>query len=147
MLKSILRRTGTLILLLALSLTMAGCDMLKTDAMEQRVRAMLDTVAAGDREGSYALLFPGITDEETYQEAFQQMQAYFPIAEGYFLTLENYHITRWIGARFQIVEDAEYQVRFDEQEFRIYVQHVTEVKRAGFTEFRVVSQKDLLGAA
>lgn len=147
MYRSILRRTGALFLLLALTLALAGCDMLKTEDMEQRVRAMLDMDVAGDREGSYALLFPGTTDEETFRETFQLIQEYFPIIEGYSLTLESYHITRWVGTSSRIVEDAEYHVSFDEQEFRIYVQYVTEAKRSGFTEFRVVSQKDLIGAA
>ena len=58
---STLRRTGALFLLLALTLTLAGCEMLKTEDMEQRVRAMLDMNVAGDREGSYALLFSSRT--------------------------------------------------------------------------------------
>lgn len=145
--QSTLCRAGALFLLLALTLTLAGCDLLKTEDMEQRVRAMLDRDVAGDREGSYALLFPGITDEETYREIFPQIQEYFPITEGYSLTLESYHITRQIGTSRRTVEDAEYRVSFDEQEFKIYVQYVTEAKRAGFTEFRVVSQRDLIGAA
>ncbi len=144
---STLRRTGALFLLLALTLMLAGCDMLKTEDMEQRVRAMLDRDVAGDREGSYALLFPGITDEDAYRESFPQIQEYFPITEGYSLTLESYHITKEIGTSRRTVEDAEYRVSFDEQEFKIYVQYVTEAKRAGFTEFRVVSQRDLIGAA
>ena len=145
--QSTLCRAGALFLLLALTLTLAGCDMLKTEDMEQRVRAMLDMDVAGDREGSYALLFPGITDEDAYRESFPQIQEYFPITEGYSLTLESYHITKEIGTSRRTVEDAEYRVSFDEQEFIIYVQYVTEAKRAGFTEFRVVSQRDLIGAA
>ena len=68
MYRSILRRTGALFLLLTLTFALAGCAMLKTEDMDQRVRAMLDLDVAGDREGSYTLLFPGITDEETFRE-------------------------------------------------------------------------------
>ena len=61
----------TAVLLLALLLT--GCSTISSDELDARVRQMLDLDAKGDCDASYALLYPGVTDEETYKETFAQI--------------------------------------------------------------------------
>ena len=97
-------RVTAALLLLVLAFSLAGCAGIDTDAMEQRVRAMLDCDVTGDVEGSFALLYPGVTDEENYRKTFQQIQEYFPITEGYTLSLEKYNVTKQVGTQSRTVE-------------------------------------------
>ena len=133
------------VLLLALLLT--GCSAISSDALDTRVRQMLDLDVKGDCEASYALLYPGVTDEETYKKTFAQILEYFPITEGYTMTMEHYGRTKRIGTDAGTLEDGQYKVEFDGQVFHAYVEYVTNKQGSGFTVFRIVSQQDMVGAA
>ena len=135
----------TAVLLLALLLT--GCSTISSDELDARVRQMLDLDAKGDCDASYALLYPGVTDEETYKETFAQILEYFPVTEDYTMTLEHYGKTTRIGTDAGTVEDGQYKVEFDGQVFHAYVEYVTNKQGSGFTMFRIVSQQDLAVAA
>ncbi len=124
---------------------LAGCAAVNSDAMDAHVRQMLDLDVKGDAEASYALLYPGVTDEETYRNSFAQIQAYFPITEGYTMTLEHYGKTKQIGTDSGTYESAQYKVEFDGQVFHVYVDYKSNKQGSGFTMFRVVSQLDLAG--
>lgn len=138
-------RVTAALLLLVLAFSLAGCAGIDTDAMEQRVRAMLDCDVTGDVEGSFALLYPGVTDEENYRKTFQQIQEYFPITEGYTLSLEKYNVTKQVGTQSRTVETAQYRVEFDGQVFYVNTEYVSDKLSSGFTVFRIVSQMDMIG--
>ncbi|MBP5254485.1 MAG: hypothetical protein J6Z23_03785 [Lachnospiraceae bacterium] len=135
----------TAALLLVLVCALAGCAGGGVKAMEQRVREMLECDRTGDVEGSFALLYPGVTDEETHRDTFQQIQAYFPITEAYTLSTEQYYVTRQFGARSRTIETARYRVEFDGQVFYILAEYVSEKNSSGFTSFRIVSEADMNG--
>ena len=132
---------------LLLTLLLAGCGAISSDALDARVRQMLDLDVKGDCEASYALLYPGVTDEETYRETFAQILEYFPITEGYTMTMEHYGRTKRIGTDAGTFEDGQYKVEFDGQVFHVYVDYKSDKQGSGFTMFRIVSQQDLAGAA
>jgi len=138
-------RATAVLLLLALVFSLSGCAGIDTDAMEQRVRAMLDCDVAGDVEGSFELLYPGVTDEESYRKTFQQIQEYFPITEGYTLNLEKFNVTKQVGTQSRTVETAQYRVEFDGQVFYVYTEYVSDKLSSGFAVFRIVSQIDMIG--
>jgi len=135
----------TVVLLLALLLT--GCAGISSNALDARVRQMLDLEVKGDCDASYALLYPGVTDEDTYRETFAQILEYFPITEGYTMTMEHYGRTKRIGTDAGIYEDGQYKVEFDGQVFHAFVEYRSNKQGSGFTMFRIVSQQDLVGAA
>ena len=135
----------TIVLLLALMLS--GCAGISSDALDARVRQMLDLEVKGDCEASYALLYPGVTDEDTYKETFAQILEYFPITEGYTMTMEHYGRTKRIGTDAGIYEDGQYKVEFDGQVFHAFVEYRSNRQGSGFTMFRIVSQQDLVGSA
>lgn len=138
-------RATAVLLLLALVFSLSGCAGIDTDAMEPRVRAMLDCDVAGDVEGSFELLYPGVTDEESYRKTFQQIQEYFPITEGYTLNLEKFNVTKQVGTQSRTVETAQYRVEFDGQVFYVYTEYVSDKLSSGFAVFRIVSQIDMIG--
>ena len=133
------------VLLIALLLT--GCSAISSDSLDAHVRQMLDLDVKGDCEASYALLYPGVTDEETYKETFAQILEYFPITEGYTMTMEHYGRTKRIGSDAGTYEDGQYKVEFDGQVFHAFVEYRSDKQGSGFTMFRIVSQQDLAGAA
>jgi len=133
------------VLLLALLLT--GCAGISSDALDARVRQMLDLNVKGDCDASYALLYPGVTDEDTYRETFAQILEYFPITEGYTVTMEHYGRTKRVGTDAGTFEDGQYKVEFDGQVFHAFVEYRSNKQGSGFTMFRIVSQQDLVGAA
>ena len=132
---------------LLLTLLLAGCGAISSDALDARVRQMLDLDVKGDCEASYALLYPGVTDEETYRKTFAQILEYFPITEGYTMTLEHYGRTKRIGTDAGTFEDGQYKVEFDGHVFHVFVDYKSNKQGSGFTMFRIVSQQDLAGAA
>ena len=132
---------------LLLTLLLVGCAGISSDALDARVQQMLDLDVKGDCEASYALLYPGVTDEETYRKTFAQILEYFPVTEGYTMTMEHYGRTKRIGTDAGTLEDGQYKVEFDGQVFHAYVEYVTNKQGSGFTLFRIVSQQDLVGAA
>ena len=133
------------VLLIALLLT--GCSAISSDSLDAHVRQMLDLNVKGDAEASYALLYPGVTDEKTYRETFAQILEYFPITEGYTMTLEHYGRTKRIGSNAGTYEDGQYKVEFDGQVFHAFVEYRSNRQGSGFTMFRIVSQQDLVGSA
>ena len=133
------------VLLIALLLT--GCSAISSDSLDAHVRQMLDLNVKGDAEASYALLYPGVTDEKTYRETFAQILEYFPITEGYTMTLEHYGRTKRIGSNEGTYEDGQYKVEFDGQVFHAFVEYRSNRQGSGFTMFRIVSQQDLVGSA
>lgn len=135
----------TIVLLLALMLS--GCVGISSDSLDAHVRQMLDLNVKGDAEASYALLYPGVTDEKTYRETFAQILEYFPITEGYTMTLEHYGRTKRIGSNAGTYEDGQYKMEFDGQVFHAFVEYRSNRQGSGFTMFRVVSQQDLVGSA
>ena len=133
------------VLLMVLLLT--GCGAISSDALDAHVRQMLDLDVKGDCDASYALLYPGATDEKTYKETFAQILEYFPVTEGYTITMEHYGRTKRIGTDAGTLEDGQYKVEFDGQVFHAYVEYLTNKQGSGFTVFRIVSQQDMVGAA
>ena len=132
---------------LVLAVTLSGCAAISSDDLDAHVRQMLDLDVKGDAEASYALLYPGVTDEETYKETFAQILEYFPITEGYTITLEHYGRTKRIGSDAGTYEDGQYKVEFDGQVFHAYVEYRSNKQGSGFTMFRIVSQQDMVGTA
>lgn len=132
---------------LLITLLLTGCSAISSDALDARVRQMLDLEVKGDCDASYALLYPGVTDEDTYRETFTQILEYFPITEGYTITLEHYGKTKRIGTDAGTYEDGQYKVEFDGQVFHAFVEYRSNKQGSGFTMFRIVSQQDLVGAA
>lgn len=133
------------VLLIALLLT--GCSAISSDSLDAHVRQMLDLNVKGDAEASYALLYPGVTDEKTYRETFAQILEYFPITEDYTMTMEHYGRTKRIDTDAGIYEDGQYKVEFDGQVFHAFVEYRSNKQGSGFTMFRIVSQQDLVGTA
>ena len=138
---------GCLTVVLLLTLLLTGCGAISSGALDARVRQMLDLDVKGDCDASYALLYPGVTDEETYRETFTQILEYFPVTEGYTMTLEHYGRTKRIGTDAGTFEDGQYKVEFDGQVFHAFVEYRSDKQGSGFTMFRIVSQQDLAGAA
>ena len=133
------------VLLIALLLT--GCSAISSDSLDAHVRQMLDLNVKGDAEASYALLYPGVTDEKTYRETFAQILEYFPITEDYTMTMEHYGRTKRIDTDAGIYEGGQYKVEFDGQVFHAFVEYRSNKQGSGFTMFRIVSQQDLVGTA
>ena len=138
-------RVTVALLLVVLAFSLIGCAGIDTDAMEQRTRAMLDCDVSGDADSSFALLYPGVTDAETYRETFRQIHEYFPITEGYTLSLEKYNVTKQVGTQSRTIETAQYRVEFDGQVFYVYTEYISDKLNSGFTVFRIVSQIDMVG--
>ena len=133
------------VLLIALLLT--GCSAISSDSLDAHVRQMLDLNVKGDAEASYALLYPGVTDEKTYRETFAQILEYFPITEDYTMTMEHYGRTKRIDTDAGIYEGGQYKVEFDGQVCHAFVEYRSNKQGSGFTMFRIVSQQDLVGTA
>ena len=145
--KRTLMRVSVFLFLVVWAISLAGCSVIDTDAMDQRVRSMLDCEVNGDVDGAFALLYPGVADEESFRAAFQQIQDIFPITADYTLTLQSYNGTKQIGTETRTVETAQYQVEFDAQVFFLYAVYISDNACNGFSVYRIIRQTDMIVTA
>ena len=64
----------------------------KVQLLNEKFVELIDCDVAHDSESAYALLYPGVTDSETFNETAQSMYVYFPVTEDYTWELVNWDI-------------------------------------------------------
>ena len=124
---------------------LAACASKEPTLLNEQVTAMIDCDVVHDAEGGFALLYPGVTDRETYLATAEKMYAYFPVTAGYAWKLGRWNYTKAMSSGDEVYE-GEYEVIFDGRTFLIYAVWRSDEGGAGFTRFQVVSQEDYLAA-
>ena len=143
--KPLTKRTLSVLLAVVCIACLAACSKADPALLTEKVTAMLDLDVARDAEGGYAMLYPGMTDRDTYLATADQIYAYFPVTAGYTCKLGQWNYTKALGSGAEVYEGL-YDVSFDEQVFLIYAVWRSDKDGAGFTKFQIVSEEDYLAA-
>ena len=110
--------------------------------LKGKVAEMIDHIAARDYERAYSMLYPGVTDKETFDFVAEQIHEYFPVTEGY--TLEIVQWDKYTGSNIDNnFIQAQYKVEFDESVFYIGVNWRYNDEGNGFTQFLVVNEEEM----
>ena len=143
--KTLTKRILALLLAAMCLLCLAACAKKEPTFLNEKVTAMIDCDVAHDPVGGFALLYPGVTDLETFTATAEQMYAYFPVTAGYTWKLGRWNYTKAMSSGNEVYE-GEYEVTFDGRTVLIYAVWRSDEGGAGFTRFQVVSQEDYLAA-
>ena len=110
--------------------------------LEGKVADMIDHIAARDYDQAYSMLYPGVSDRETFDLVAGQINEYFPVTEGYALELIQWD--KYTGSNIDNnFIQAQYKVEFDESVFYIGVNWRYNDEGTGFTQFQVVNEKEM----
>lgn len=141
-----MKKLLALLLALALLFSLTACAALESIGapLTEKVKAMLACSIAHDEDGAYALLYPGIMERDDYHEVFLQISEYFPVKEGYTLTMQSARSNKNITANSTSMQ-GQYLVEFDGQAFYLFVIHVETSDASGFQQFRVVNKAEYDG--
>ena len=145
--KNAMKSILALILALAMIFSLAACAAIDSIAepLTEKIEEMLACYIAGDEEGSYALFYPGTLEEDAYHDIFLQICDYFPITEGYSLSVMNATTSTGIGSGAVTTMQGQYQVEFDGAVYYLFVAHVSDTSGSGFRSFRIVSKAEYEG--
>ena len=143
--KLLTKRFIALLLAAVCLLCLAACTKKEPTLLNEKVTAMIDCDVAHDPETGYALLYPGVTDHETFIATAEKMYAYFPVTAGYTWKLGRWNYTKAMSSGKEVYE-GEYEVTFDDRTFLVYAVWRSDEGGVGFTRFQVVSQEDYLAA-
>ena len=139
------RRIITIILAALIVFCFTGCTIANPTVLNEKMVAMLDLSVQRDTESRFALLYPGVTDEDTYRSTAQQIDEYFPVTEGYTWELQQWHITKSITIS-SVVYEGQYKVGFDGKVFYLLVIWRSDSGGEGFTKFQVISEEEWVAA-
>lgn len=136
-----------LILALSMIISLAACAALDSLSapLTEKVEEMLACSIAGDEDGAYALLYPGVAERSAYHDLFLQICDYFPITEDYSLSVMNVTTSKGIGNGAASTMQGQYQVEFDGLVYYLFVVHVSNSGGSGFQTFRIVSKAEYDG--
>ena len=118
----------------------------KVQLLNEKFVELIDCDVAHDSESAYALLYPGVTDSETFNETAQSIYVYFPVTEDYTWELLNWDI--YIGKTIVGKKEAsnymtgQYKIEFGENVYYAFVTWRYDSEAEGFTQFRIISEKD-----
>ena len=117
--------------------------LVKTEKMKllnSKVVELLDCDVARDPDGAFALLYPDVTDIDTFKETAELIYEYFPITEGY--TWELLQWDNYKSSNHDNFMTGKYKVEFDDTLYYIFVTWRYDDEAEGFTQYRVISEKD-----
>lgn len=142
-----MKKILALSLALALVFALGACAAMDKlgEPLTAQVEKMLACQLAGDEAGAYALLYPGVIDEESYHGLFAQICDYFPLTEPYELSLQRINKNANITAK-QTVLEGQYLVEFDGQAFYLLVSYVSGPDGEGFQTFRIINKAEYEGS-
>ncbi len=140
------KRVFALLLAAIYVICLAACSSkAEPTLLNEKVTAMIDLDASHDAEGAYAMLYPGVTDRETFCSTAEKMYEYFPVTAGYSWKLGQWEYTKGLSNGSEVYE-GQYEVSFDERVFLIHAVWRSDEGGSGFTRFQVVSREDWLAA-
>ncbi len=136
-----------LVLLLAVACVacLAACSKKEPALLNEKVVEMIDLDVTRDAEGGFAMLYPGVTDKETFCATADQVYAYFPVTAGYSWKLGQWNYIQRLSDKAEVYE-GQYEISFDGRVFLIFAVWQTDASGSGFTRFQIVSQEDYLAA-
>ena len=111
--------------------------------LNSKVSELIDCDVARDSESAYSLLYPEVTDSETFSETAKLIYDYFPVTEGY--TMELLQWDRYVGTGKNADESfmsGQYKIEFDGNLFYAFVTWRRDSEGEGFTQFRVINEED-----
>ncbi|MBO7375579.1 MAG: hypothetical protein J6V01_00645 [Clostridia bacterium] len=124
---------------------LAGCAKADPKLLSEKVTEMIDLSVARDTDARFSMLYPGVTDADTYRSTAEQIDNYFPVTAGYTLELQEWYFTKGLINENETYE-GEYKVEFDGKVFYVAVTWYHDSAGEGFTRFRVVSEEELNAA-
>ena len=144
-----MKRTAMIFLLIVL-LTAAillifglpGCSAPDPTLLNEKVVEMIDRDAAHDPEGAYAMLYPGVTDRETFLSTIEWIYEYFPVTEGYTWELEQWNSTKQLAGGDLVTQNGIYRVEFEGRTFHVVAVWRSDENGSGFTRFQVINEED-----
>ena len=131
----------TILLSVLLVSCLAGCTIANPSLLNEKVVAMIDYTVQQDTENGYAMLYPGVSDADTYRSTAKQIYEYFPVTAGYTWELQQWHITQGINNSASVYE-GQYKVEFDGKLFYVIAIWRSDSDEEGFTRFQVASEED-----
>ena len=138
-------RITILLFLTAVILGSMGCTKRDPSFLNGKVAEMIDCDVVHDEEHAYALLYPGVTDHDTFASTAESIYEYFPVTADYELTLTAWDFRTGIGNGNEVLK-GQYRVEFDGKAFIVTATWLSDEGGSGFTEFRVASEEDLNSA-
>ena len=120
---------------------LAGCSKADLTLLNEKTVAMLDLSVERDTEGRFSMIYPGVTDIESYRSTAEMMDEYFPITSGYTWKRLEWHITTDLSKSSKFY-DGLYQVVFDENVFYLYATWRADRDGEGFTNFQIVNEAE-----
>ena len=139
--KYIMKRILAIILAVSIVSCLAGCSKVTPSLLTEKVTEMIDLSVDRDTESRYALLYPDVTDIDTYRITTEMIDDYFPVTEGYTLELQQWNITKGVNNKTEIHE-GEYKAEFDGNVFYINAVWRSDSDGEGFVRFWVVSEEE-----
>ncbi len=143
--KTYSKRFLAIISVVLIAFCLAGCAKADPKLLDEKVAEMIDLSVARDIDARYSMLYPGVTDAETYRSTAEQIDSYFPVTAGYTLDLQEWYYTKGLTDGSETYE-GKYKAEFDGKVFFIVVTWYHNADGEGFTRFRIVSEEDMNAA-
>ena len=141
----------TAALLLLLLLLLSACGKVNTEAFDianQKTQEYVELMAKHDTDGTYAMLYPGGIDRDSYETICAQSEEYCPITPDYALEMQQYDIYSKLGDKEdkRDIVSVMYQLRFDGKTYYISVVYQITEEEQGFTSFHIMNEQDFAAA-
>ena len=138
------------LLLLMLTALLSGCfsgsgvsaPPKEPEDLRKAIEAELNCEIRKDEEGSYQLFHPdAVEDRETFHQVFVQCQSYFPIREGYRLTMLEYDEYRGVNTDKFFVTGW-YLVETGGKKYYLYANLASDEGGIGFRQWNLFNEED-----
>lgn len=143
--RALTKRIVATLLAAVFAICLVACFKADPALLNEKVTEMIDLDVAHDAKGGYAMLYPGVTDQETFCSTADKIYEYFPVTAGYSWKLGQWHYTKGLSNGSEVYE-GQYEVSFDGRVFLIYAVWQSDEGGSGFIKFQIVSQEDWLAA-
>ena len=145
LMNSLIKRVLAIILAVSTVFCLVGCVEADPTLLNEKVTAMIDLSVEHDAVTRYSMLYPGVTDADTYLSTVELIDDYFPVTAGYTWELQQWNITKGTKNSVEIY-DGQYKVEFDGRVFFIIATWRSDSDGEGFTRFQIVSEEDQIAA-
>lgn len=138
---SVLKCLLIFLLLLSLSACVPKNDE-NLEKAEAKVQQMLEYQKAGSVEDTYALIYPGIADSETYSDLFQRICEYCPLEDGFTIERTGYDVYNRVGSTPKSIVALSYTLMNNGTEYLISATYQADEAGEGFTNFQIISRAE-----
>ena len=110
--------------------------------LQEKVEANLENYIRQDDAAAYEAFYPGVVSKSSFPSDFHSFLGYFPITEGYTLTLQDCQPYRHEDDPEVKLVFGEFTVEFDGQKFYLSVTYAKDQEHEGFQKWHIMSEAD-----